>query len=260
MKKVNLYSAQNFILHNMKERKEEAASVGRKVKYGMYDELVRRARVTFNFPKDVPLKKRCLHPVNRKDRSVLVAHHGKISPMIQVKAHLVDIILHYSRMQQPITPKVGLALVNSMIKGAEIEQEMIMAKKKNLPNSMVGKQDPNFQVAVHGDEILCNGWWQNFLKCNPSITSKKAVCFDSMREDCCSVKIFEVMYEEVYESMVGSGVAVKLDEEVYVDAEGNVVDEQDGFGRKMKYLATRPNYILHVDEVENNTLQKMIEM
>ncbi len=247
MKKVNLYSAQNFILHNMKERKEEAASVGRKVKYGMYDELVRRARVTFNLPEDVPLKKRCLQRVNRKDRSVLVAHRGKVSPMIQVEAHLVDIILHYSRMRQPITPKVGLALANSMIKGTEIEQEMIEWRKKSLPNSIVGKQDPNFQVAVHGDEILCNGWWRNFLKRNPSITSKKAVRFDSMREDWCSVKNFEVMYEEVYEAMVGSGVAVKLDEEVYVDAEGNVVDEQYGYGRKTKYLLIIHNYIIYVD-------------
>jgi hypothetical protein len=41
----------------MKERKEAAASVGRKVKYGTYDELVHRARVTFNLPEDVPLKK-----------------------------------------------------------------------------------------------------------------------------------------------------------------------------------------------------------
>jgi hypothetical protein len=150
--KVNLSSALNFIAYNMKQKKEEAASVGRKVKYGTYDGLVENARVRFNLPEDVliPVKRRCLQRVNRKNRSVLVAHRGKISPMVQVEAHLVDIILNYSRMRQPITPKVGLALANSMIKGTEIECEMIEWRKKSLPNSVVGKYDPDFEVAVDG--------------------------------------------------------------------------------------------------------------
>jgi hypothetical protein len=64
------------------------------------------------------------------------------------------------------------------------------------------------------------------------------------------------MYEEVYEAMVDSGVAIKFDEEVHVDVNGNVTEEEEGFGRKTKYLVTRPNYILYVDEVGDNTSQK----
>jgi hypothetical protein len=187
---------------------------------------------------------------------VIVAQCGKISPMINVEAHLVDIILHYSMMRQPITPTVGIALANSMIKGTEIESEMKQWWKMSSPNSVAAKHDPDYEVVMNGDPVLGKTWWCNFLRRNPSITSKKAVRFDSLREDWCSIKKFEIMYEEVYEAMVGSGVAIKLDEEVHVDSLGAIVTEENGFGRKTKYLVTKPNYILYVDEVGENTSQK----
>jgi hypothetical protein len=117
----------------MNERKEEAELCGRKVKYGMYNQLVKTARVTFDLPEDIPLKKWCLQRVTRKNRNVCVAHRGKASPMIQVEAHLVDIILQYAWMRQPITPKVGIALANSLIKGTSIEGEMLEWRKKSFP-------------------------------------------------------------------------------------------------------------------------------
>jgi hypothetical protein len=68
--------------------------------------------------------------------------------------NLVDIILHYSQMQQPITPKAGLALTNPMIKGTELECEMIewqkKEAKKSIPNSVVDKYNPNYEVAADG--------------------------------------------------------------------------------------------------------------
>ena len=36
-----------------------------------------------------------------------------------------------------------------------------------------------------------------------------------------------IMYEEMYEAMVQSRVAIKLDEEVMVDREGKVVQSED---------------------------------
>jgi hypothetical protein len=58
----------------MKEEKEEAASVGKRVQYECYDEIFKKkARVMFNLPEDIPLKERCLQRVNRKNRNVVVA-------------------------------------------------------------------------------------------------------------------------------------------------------------------------------------------
>jgi len=95
------------------------------------------------------------------------------------------------------------------------------------------------------------------LKCHPGLKTKKAVRFDSQRDDWCSVENFEAMYKEVYESMVSSGVAVKFDKEKFLDAEGNIVhSEAEAFGRKTKDLLTQPEYVFFVDEVGDNTLQK----
>jgi hypothetical protein len=93
------------------------------------------------------------------------------------------------------------------------------------------------------DEYLIGkSWWTKFLKCHPGLKTKKAVRFDSQRDDWCSVENFEAMYKEVYESMVSSGVAVKFDKEKFLDAEGNIVhSEAEAFGRKTKDLLTRPN-------------------
>jgi hypothetical protein len=108
------------------------------------------------------------------------------------------------------------------------------------------------------DEYLIGkSWWTKFLKCHPGLKTKKAVRFDSQRDDWCSVENFEAMYKEVYESMVSSGVAVKFDKEKFLDAEGNIVhSEAEAFGRKTKDLLTQPEYVFFVDEVGDNTLQK----
>jgi hypothetical protein len=194
----------------------------------------------FNIPEDIPLKECCLQRVNRKNRNVVVAHRGTSSPMVEVEAHLVDIILHYSRMRQPITPKVGIALANSLVIGTEIEHEVRDWRKKSLPTGAAVKYDPD--KAVNSDKILCTGWWRDFLKRNPNISTKKAVRFDSLREDWCSISNFEVMYHEVYEAMVQSGVAIKVDEAVFVNADGNIAQSSDNaVGWKMTYLLTHPD-------------------
>jgi hypothetical protein len=80
---------------------------------------------------------------------------------------------------------------------------------------MAGKKlNPKYQV--EGDEILSKGYLRNFLKWYPSITSKKAFHFDSLREDWCSEKSL-IMYIEVFKAMVDCKAAIKLDKEMVLD-------------------------------------------
>jgi hypothetical protein len=108
-------------------------------------------------------------------------------------------------MRQPITPKVGIALANSLVKGTEIEREVRDWRKKGLPTGAAVQYDPD--KAVDSDKILCTGWWRSFLKRNLNISTEKAVRFDYFREDWCTISNFEV-YHKVYETMVQSGVAI----------------------------------------------------
>jgi hypothetical protein len=65
------------------------------------------------------------------------------------------------------------------------------------------------------------------------------------------------MYEQVYAAMVQSGVAVELDEEKWLNKNNEIVsDEEEACGRKTKYFITRPDYIIFVDEVGDNTSQR----
>jgi hypothetical protein len=58
----------------------------------------------------------------------------------------------------------------------------------------------------------------NFCKRNADvITSKKAIRFDSKRDDWCPLECFVHVYDRVNENLVQSGVAEKLDHAVWQD-------------------------------------------
>jgi hypothetical protein len=65
------------------------------------------------------------------------------------------------------------------------------------------------------------------------------------------------MYNHIYPAMVESGIAIELQDEVIVTVEGNITESPtNSWGRKAKYLLTRPELLFFVDEVSSNTLQK----
>jgi len=61
--------------------------------------------------------------------------------------------------------------------------------------------------------------------------------------------------------MVESGIAIELQDEVIVTVEGNITESPtNSWGRKAKYLLTRPELLFFVDEVSSNTSQKRMEI
>jgi hypothetical protein len=65
------------------------------------------------------------------------------------------------------------------------------------------------------------------------------------------------MYKGVYAAMVDTRVAIELEEEVFIKIDGTITEnEGESFGRKTKYILTKPSYCLYVDEVGCNTSQK----
>ncbi len=86
---------------------------------------------------------------------------------------------------------------------------------------------------------------------------KTSTRFDANREEWCNMANFEQMYYECYEKMVESKIAIKRAEENWLDKDGVAVEEEHlAFGRKTKYQMIRPNYLVFVDEVGDNTSQK----
>ena len=65
------------------------------------------------------------------------------------------------------------------------------------------------------------------------------------------------MYDLVYEAMNMAGVAEKLSEPEWQNQSGQKVScESEATGEKVEYRILHPDYILHVDEVGNNTCQR----
>ncbi len=58
------------------------------------------------------------------------------------------------------------------------------------------------------------------------------------------------------DAMVDAGLAIKLDETVWVDRSGNVCSEEDAFGCKVHHQLLKPDMCLCGDEVGNNISMK----
>jgi hypothetical protein len=65
------------------------------------------------------------------------------------------------------------------------------------------------------------------------------------------------MYDGVYDRLAEAGFAEVLDNEVWLDIHGNIVqNEVESYRQKTKYLLRHPEKLLFVDEVSKNISQK----
>jgi len=65
----------------------------------------------------------------------------------------------------------------------------------------------------------------------------------------------EEMYNEVYNSLVTAGLAVKHNEPVWRSAAGDIVPEEIAFGCKSAFELIHPEWLVFVDEAGSNTSQ-----
>jgi hypothetical protein len=85
------------------------------------------------------------------------------------------------------------------------------------------------------------------LKCKPCIIQ------DRNRLTWCTQENFLNMYNTVYEAMVEARVAIKFDEEVMLDRNGNITtNPEEMFGRKTHYKLIKPERCVYVDETGCN--------
>jgi len=74
--------------------------------------------------------------------------------MVSVEAHLLDATLQLVTMRLPVTPKIALEFINSMVQGTIIEMEIIEWKMKHIPQHY---QEDGTQ------RILGQKYWINFV-------------------------------------------------------------------------------------------------
>ena len=240
----NLQQALNYAAVAASKVKESCAEDGNmRVSKGTYQSIVEEAEKKFSLDEG-SIKVATVVNRLRTGRRLVAAGRGNVSPLVAVEAHFLEVILELATMRQPVTASGALNIINSMIASSNLQEEVILWKKTH-------------GIRGENEGKLGNHYWVNFKKRHPEINSKKAVRFDSKRDDWCTYENFEKMYNGVYKAMVDARVAIELEEEVFVKVDGTITEnEEESYGRKTKFLLTQPKYCLYVDEVGCNTSQK----
>ena len=165
------------------------------------------------------------------------------SPLDEVEPIIVEYCIRLANMGAALDKEQCLSLVNSSIEGTSHQEYLSEFKKKRK---------------LDDDESAGNGWYRGFIERNSDyVVRKNGRIKDLKRHTWCTYENFERMYNSIYRQMVNSNVAKELSDEVYLDRNGNIVDdEEDSYGLPTKYIVTHPDYILFVDECGKNTNMK----
>eukprot|EP00985_Skeletonema_marinoi_P032003 scaffold37996_cov205-Skeletonema_marinoi.AAC.1 len=186
------------------------------------------------------------HMKNPEMHKLESMHPGTSSPLADVEANIVEIILGMQQIRQPLTKLEVIKLMNDAIKGTALEEDFAKFKKKRTHSD-------------DDDVVVGNGWWSHFLKRHTSqLSSKRGERFAVDRSDWTRYETFEDMYNAVYAAMADAGVAEKLERPIFTDRDGNEVSEDDPtrHGLKSEYRTTHPEFIFFADETGCNTSQK----
>ena len=136
--------------------------------------------------------------------------------MVEVEPVLVQFCLQLDAMNQSIDRDTFICLANSIIKDTPTEKRVIEYKKRQLGY----KEDA--ETAGLGV-----GYYSSFMKRHKNeLWSIPPKAQDIMRTNWLTYSNVEKMYDSVYKQMEKSGVARKLNVPVFMDADGNVVEDE----------------------------------
>jgi hypothetical protein len=177
------------------------------VRRGIFEKVIEKVCVKYSIERNEIQMETALNR-KRAGRKLKVKHRGIESPMTGIEGYLLAAILRIAALRQHVSCAEGLDLADSLLEGTATQLELMTRKKANLKN---GNDDDSLIS-------LCTRYWQNFCRRSRNlISARKAVRFDSKRDDWCRLDSFEDIYEYVYERFWEAGIVEKLDESVWRD-------------------------------------------
>ena len=230
-----LIAAKNEIAVRYKKVKDE--SENKPVSNGTLNKIIEYVKKEKKIPHDTVIKADTIRRrISRMRPHVLSS--GGISPLISIEDSVVQIIIQMARIRQSLTPSKGLQLVNDMIHNTPLQTDLIKWKEKHTSNAT---------------GTLGRKYWKNFMRRHKDkIKSKRGAKYSLDRANWSTYTNFNDMYEHNYEEMEMAGVAVRLDEPVWKDRSGNIVEEADALGCKVTHDLIHPEMCIVGDEVGGN--------
>jgi hypothetical protein len=195
---------------------------------------------------------------SRVKRGNLIIQHRGTPPVLPEKVEKViaETVLAMQQIRQPLSVSETIEYANSLIKGSEFEEQINKFKlQRQIP------LDPN---------PLGIGWWRGFSKRYKEIlVTKKGEKFAKNRSDWSTERNIRQMYDEIYNNMVEAGIAVRLDDKLWMNSSSNTVvneekqlcsefdlDPEKPLGLQCDSKLIHPQYLLFFDETGCNTNQK----
>jgi len=242
-KRKRLIDTKNIIAKKYVQMKADAKKHNNKarVSKGSLQQLIDNEKKRRQIDDDISplaIRKRVL-------RNSLESRHlagGQVSPLLKIEPAIVSIIVQMARMRQCLNPSKGLLLVNSLIEGTKIQEELIEWKKTNTPNctGTVGR-----------------GYWRKFMRRNKSkIVGKRGQKYELNRQNWTTYNNFVQMYDHIIDEMMDAGLAVELDEPVWMNRKGEICPEEEAFGCKVHHKIIHPELCFCGDEVGGNISMK----
>jgi len=102
------------------------------MKKGVIDEIINQAKLKYNLPDHITIKKDTIRKRMDGTRSLLVGRLGPKSLMEEIEVILLEMILSLARIQKPVMPTQALENVNSLVNNTEKEEEIKECKWKHL--------------------------------------------------------------------------------------------------------------------------------
>jgi hypothetical protein len=199
---------------------------------------------------------------SRLTRGSHVSNHVGCRPLLpeEIEKVVVDIVVTMSKIRHPLSVFEIVELANSVIEKTEYQQTILNWKLKHFPH-----------LPRDGGNKLGYGWWKGFSKRHSDrLVVKRGERFASDRAEWSKEIYIRQMYDVIYDNLVNAGIAVKLPENVFMDASGNIVENPDGvlnseidtqldgkpLGLPCDTKIIHPEYLLFFDETGCNTNQK----
>ena len=119
---------------------------------------------------------------------------------------------------QPLTQDEAIAIMNKMTSETEMAEQLTEFQKILTSNS----QKLGF---------VSRNWWHGFRKRHASwIVPKKGEKFSLNLANWMKVSNIKQIYDYIYEEMIHAQIASPRENSVYMDCEGNEVEESERFG------------------------------
>ena len=242
----NMVVAINWITVQYAEAKDEAESQNEvsekrvRVAIGTREKIIEEAKIKFHLPDTFTISRKTIESRISRD-SLEVWQRGPKSLLLKFEVVLKGLVIQACDLHICLNVSGVIALANSLIHGSMLEQQVIAWKKK------VG-------VYTEDTDTLGIGWWRNFKRRNPDMSSKAAQKFEQHREAHCNYTAFRRMYDNIELALIESGNAVPYSSPVHMDLHGNIVDDESlAFGNPVTLNILRRDNVFCMDETGDNT-------